>query len=96
MLNWLLTSTCIGLGQYLSSIDPQERPARWHVPHIMITCRVHFFRGIEKAIGHRKHDAIEFQTMASLLNCETHADYYTTIQLLQGKWFLTGFSVVPN
>ncbi|OJJ78431.1 uncharacterized protein ASPGLDRAFT_182657 [Aspergillus glaucus CBS 516.65] len=74
----------LGLGQYLSSIDPERRPARWHIPHIMITCRVHFFRGIEKAIGQRKRGTTAFQTMASLLNCETQLDYYEIIQLLQG------------
>lgn len=81
----LLTSSRLGLGQYLSSIDPQQRPAKWHIPHIMITCRVHFFRGIENTIGQKKRGTIDFQTMASLLNCETRWEYYEIIQLLQGK-----------
>ena len=62
----------------------------------MITCRVHFFRGIEKAIGQRKRGTTAFQTMASLLNCETQLDYYEIIQLLQGKQSLTSREPVTN
>lgn len=48
--------TCKGLGQYLSSIDPQERSAEWHLQSKMIISSGDSARSIERAIEHDDED----------------------------------------
>lgn len=55
--DWLLTSDKPGLGQYLLDVDPEHRPVKWQIQHIMILCRVHFLRGIENVIGPKKRQS---------------------------------------
>lgn len=89
---WLVTVilTCRqpGLGQYLVDVDPEHRPVKWQIQHIMILCRVHYLRGIENVIGPKKRQTTIFKTMVALLNCQSRWQYYQVIQLLQGEWFL--------
>lgn len=39
----------IGLGDYLHSIDPLQRPWQWHIERSIIYCSVHFKRGIDSS-----------------------------------------------
>lgn len=66
---WLLTSDKPGLGQYLLDVDPEHRPVKWQIQHIMILCRVHFLRGIENVIGPKKRQSPDdyFQNNGGLI-----------------------------
>jgi hypothetical protein len=44
-----ILTNCLGLGQYLSEIDPQHQDITWHLQHIIVFCRVHFQRSILEA-----------------------------------------------
>lgn len=88
--NYFLT-TCgpltnyLGLGQYLSEIDPQHRDPVWQLEHIIIFCRVHFQRSILKAIGTRHRGSPLWSLMMDLLNCSSEAEYDELLRLLIGN-----------
>lgn len=74
----------LGLGQYLSEIDPQHQNPIWHLQHIIIFCRVHFQRSILKAIGTKNQGSGLWSRMMSLLDCKSEAEYDALIELLIG------------
>lgn len=72
----------LGLGRYLSEIDPRNRDVTWQLQHIIIFCRVHFQRSILKAIGSRSQGTPLWSRMMSLLDCNSEDDYDALLDLL--------------
>lgn len=72
----------LGLGQYLSEIDPQRQDITWHLQHLIIFCRVHFQRSILKAIGTNNQGSPLWSRMMSLLDCKSEDDYNCLLDLL--------------
>jgi hypothetical protein len=72
----------LGLGRYLSEIDPQHQDITWQLQHIIIFCRVHFQRSILKAIGTNNHGSPLWSRMMSLLDCKSEDDYDSLLGLL--------------
>jgi hypothetical protein len=81
-MNWT------GLGEYLKSIDPQQRDWLWQIEHCIVYCTVHFNRGIDLAAGASGNmDSLRGQ-MLQLLDCQSRADYLQLVHLLIGKSIL--------
>lgn len=63
----------------------------------VILCKVHFFRGIDNAIGPYRRDSDDFKIMASLLNAPSRDSYDEVIAALQGmKCFPTSDQPVTD
>jgi hypothetical protein len=71
----------LGLGQYLSEVDPQHRASTWHLQHMIVFCRVHFQRTILSTIGTRSQGSDLWSRMMSLLDCKSEEDYDTLLDL---------------
>ena len=41
----------IGLGTYLTEIDPQRYEKDWQLKNILVFCQIHFFCNITKIVG---------------------------------------------
>lgn len=72
----------LGLGQYLSEIDPQHHDITWQLQHIIVFCRVHFQRTILKILGNQSKGTALWSRMMSLLNCQSEEDYDELVDLI--------------
>jgi hypothetical protein len=72
----------LGLGRYLSEIDPRNRDVTWQLQHIIIFCRVHFQRSIFKAIGSKSQGTSLWSRMMSILDSNSEHDYDHLLDLL--------------
>lgn len=72
-----------GLGNYLESIDPEGRSWRWHLKKVLILCRVHFLRSIDKLAGttNKAPDSL-YGRMRALLSCQSREEYFQLCDLL--------------
>ena len=75
----------LGLGQFLHDMDPAKRDWRWHLQHVLMLCRVHFFRKIDEKLGPNPDFNIWRNAMKSLVDIETYEEYKSLLQWLQGK-----------
>lgn len=82
LTTWKTYTNYLGLGQYLSEIDPQHQDITWHLQHIIVFCRVHFQRSILKAIGTNNQGSPLWSRMMSLLDCRSEDDYDKLLDLL--------------
>jgi hypothetical protein len=96
-------STCqapakyLGLGRYLSEIDPHHRDINWHLERLIVFCRVHFQRTVLKAIGTNKKGSELWQRMMDLLKCGSAEEYDYLLDLLIGtECFLSTYKLLAN
>lgn len=79
---WQTPAGHLGLGKYLSEIDPGRHDVTWHLEHIIIFCRVHFHWSVLKVIGTRNQGSPLWCRMMSLLDCRSEDAYDELIELL--------------
>lgn len=72
----------LGLGKYLSEIDPGRHDVTWHLQHIIIFGRVHFQQSVINVIGTGNQGSPLWSCMMSLLDCRSEAAYDELIELL--------------
>ena len=77
-----LTNQLLGLGKYLSEIDPEHRDPTWHLERIIVFCKIHFQRTILKCIGSGSQGTPLWSRMMSLLEAQSEEDYDQLIDLL--------------
>lgn len=78
--------TDVGLGHFLQDIDPAKRDWRWHLKHVLMLCRVHFFRKIDEKLGDNPDLNIWRNSMKSLIDVQTYEDYYGILEILKGTF----------
>lgn len=74
----------IGLGQYLSNLDPQHRPWQYQIRHVIVYCVVHFTRSINKAAGTEVSPTTGHNQMHALRSAATEEEWWRIIGLLKG------------
>lgn len=78
------TKQFTGLGIYLQSVDPQHRDWRVQIQHILIYCRVHFYRLIAKLLVDSDYDHydVEIAMMKGLPRCRSSGEYYDDLDTI--------------
>jgi hypothetical protein len=80
---WQTVFNCLlGLGKYLSEIDPDFCDPYWHLQRIIVFCKIHFQRTILKCLGSNCQGTSLWSRMMSLLEAKSEEDYDQLIDLL--------------
>lgn len=76
------TKQAVGLGEYLRSVDPENRQWNWQIQQCVRYCTVHFLRGID--VKFRASLARNY--MRALLRCPSEESYYRQLDYIQKHW----------
>ena len=79
-------NTFIGLGAYLKKIDPLHRPWAWQLRNILIFCRAHFQRSVDRIVKPSEQPRVLHSIVMRLLDCSSD-EYTEIIELLKGTLF---------
>ena len=76
-------NTFIGLGAYLKNIDPFHRPWSWQLRNILIFCRAHLQRSVDRIVNPSEQPRVLHSIVMRLLDCSSD-EYTEVIELLKG------------